>query len=160
MANRNHAQAHLAQLDNALLNCDHVQVFLAQMVDVLDGNNFTPTDDSNPSILITTDQPIAVDMPDITAFSAIPFTPSINNHVTTSIINNDMYFEAYLSSPHEHFPSAFSVLNPIISLILNENSSQILPLAPTLAFSASTFPFNSVLDSGCTHYIIHDKALF
>ena len=92
-ANRTCAQAHLAHLDEAIANRQQVQVFLVCMEDILDGNDFVSTMTlPSPDIVVASDSTPVVDIPDMTAFSAIPFS---STNVFTSPVNDNLFFEAY-----------------------------------------------------------------
>ena len=148
-ANRTHAQAHLAHLDEAIANRQQVQAFLVRMEDILDGNDFVSTM-TLPSldIVVAPDPVPVVDIPDMTAFSVILFS---STDVFTPPMNDNLFFEAYPLSLSKFSSVAFSVFTSNLSSITDD-----LPIV----LSASVFSFNSVLDSGCTHYIIHDHVLF
>ena len=142
-ANRTWGQAHLALLDDAMANRPQVQAFLVQMEDVLSGNN----EDPGPDIVVTPGPASVIDTPNFT-------TSFLTTDVIIPAMNNDLFFEVYSSFLPEllsNSPLAFPVF-PFTPFSMGDD----LPVA----LSATNFPFNSVLDSGCTHYIICDRALF
>ena len=103
-ANRTCAQAHLAHLDKAIANQQQVQAFLVCMEDILDGNDFVSTMTSpSPDIVVAPDPMPAVNIPDMTAFSAILFS---STDVFTPPMNDDLFFEAY--------PLSLSVTNSFL----------------------------------------------
>jgi hypothetical protein len=122
---------------------------LVCMEDILDGNDFVSTMTlPSPDIVVAPDLMPAVIIPDMTAFSAIPFS---STDVFTPPMNDDLFFEAYPLSLSKFSSVAFSVFTSNLSSITDD-----LPIV----LSASMIPFNSVLDSGCTHYIICNHVLF
>lgn len=137
-------------IDNALANHDQAQAFLVQMTDVLDGNG-SVIDHPSPDIVVTPDSASAVDIPDITSFSAIPFS---STNVTVSAMNDDLFFEVYSSSIPKFISNSIFAFSSFSSSLLSLTNS--LPIV----LLASSFPFNSVLDSGCMHHIICNHALF
>ena len=146
-ANRTRAQAHLACLDNAMANRQRVEAFLVQMDDVLSGNDVTSMDDTGPDIVVTPD-PTPIVAPDVA-------TSFLSTDVEIPPMNEDLFFHIYLSLSH----SKSSSTCPLAFSVLSSDLPNLIDPSP-IVLSASTFPFNSVLDSGCTHYIIHDRALF
>lgn len=98
--------------------------------------------------------------PDVvdTSPPVVPFTAlslSTQSSITASpVVNEDLFYEAYLSSTSDFkFPSSFSAMIPLPLNI-------VAPSVFTSDASASPFPFNSVLDSGCTNHIFRDRSLF
>jgi hypothetical protein len=69
-------------------------------------------------------------------------------------MNIDLFFEAYLSSLPK-FPS-----NHAFSFSVSTSTLPSIADALPVILLACAFSFNLVLDSGCTHYIICDRALF
>jgi hypothetical protein len=153
MANRNRAQAHLAKLDDYLSRCDCVQAFLAQVVEVLDGNiNDSPAESISDTVETLPPDPLVDTTTPLPTFAALSMLMS--PVVDIPILNDDFLFDVYLWSDLSPsiVLSAFSSTLPS----LQEPSHKVFPSA----FLTSTFPYNVVLDSGCTHYILCDRANF
>ena len=145
LAKRRGAQAHLAQFDEFLASRDRAQAFLLHLDDILQ-------DDEDPPDVTDSTPTVTVDSPSdtIPTFSALSIPTTTHSIVTpVPVINDDLFFELYMSSRPESF--AYSAVPSFLDL-----GSDL----PPSAFSATPFPFNSLLDSGCTHHIIRDRSLF
>jgi hypothetical protein len=141
LAKRKGAQAHLAQIDEVIASRDRAQAFLLHLDDILQEDDGLPDITSPPPI--TTDP-----LPDpVPTFSALSLTTTDSIVTPVSVINDD-FFELYLPSSLESL--AYSAISP---------SFIDFSMSP-FAFSSTSFPFNSLLDSGCTHHIIRDRSLF
>ena len=69
--------------------------------------------------------------------------------------NDDFYFGYYTQSEHKK-PIAFTSFPPVLaSLDLTCHSEQ-----SPISLAALSFPFNLLLDSGCTNHIFRDRAVF
>lgn len=75
--------------------------------------------------------------------------------VDTKVVSDDFHFGYYTQSKRKS-PIAFTTL-PSDSTFLN--LIHLPELSPT-ALAASSFPFNSLFDSGCTNHIFHDHTAF
>jgi len=147
MAKRTSARAHLAQLDDFLTARDRAHAFLLHLDDVLEG------DDEPPDVVST---PISTTIPSVDSviasaptFSALSISTSEPSVVPDPIVNDHLYYELYRPFVESFACSALpSALEGLCS-----------DVSPSVFFTP-TFPFNSLLDSGCTHYIIRDRALF
>lgn len=134
----------------------HAQAFLAQLDEVMNGNlslegnqSLPPMDNPTPDIL---SEPTFVDTSPVLPFSAM--TISAPASLTTPVINVDLVFEAYdLPAPKLLFISAFSTF-------INAIQELDKPMVFTSTLSDSPFPFNSVLNSGCTNHIFCEWLLF
>ena len=140
--------------DQYLASRNRVQAHLAHLTDVLDSN---PVDDPDPpstsdsSGSPTSDDPIIVVESGIAALSVTQPVASTNHVVVDTFdVNDDLYFEHYTLGDRKA-TFAFSTISTLPNL---ESSSS------PLALISSTFPFNSLLDSGCTNHIFRDKAVF
>ena len=134
--------------DEYMANLGRAQAHLAHLADVLE-SNMVPLDAISSDPLVPPDPDVIIDSTPVSSFSALSLAP-----IDTSVVNDDLIFEAYSQSPHE-FSYAFSALSPV-DLSLSSPCSPIF----SVAFAASAFPYNSVLDSGCTHHIFRDRTLF
>ena len=152
MANRNRAQAHLAKMDDGRVR---VQAFLAHILEVLDGNTVDSPAEAIPdsdTVETPPPEPLVDSTTPLPTFSALSMsTPSV---VDIPTFNEDFLFDVYAWSDL----LSFIVLSAFGSAIpsLQEPSNEVIPSA----FLTSTFPYNAVLDSGCTHYILRDRANF
>jgi hypothetical protein len=142
LAKHRGAQAHLAQFDDFIASHDQAQPFLLHIEDILQG------DKDPPGIVSTT--PVT-SVPVDTTPDPIPTFSALSIPTSDFFVNDNVTFDVYLPSPFK--PSAYSALSPDLIDLCNG----ILPSAFAVP---SEFPFNSILDSGCTHYIIRDRALF
>jgi hypothetical protein len=113
------------------------------------------TIDESPNVVL---QSNPIDSTTAALFSALSSSTTLSMP-STSFVNKDLFFEAYLSFHPEsfEFPLAFSALPPQL-LDVDGNLHGLTVLLSTV--SGSSFPFNSVLYSGCTNYIVHDCSLF
>ena len=129
-----------------------VQAHLAHLADILDGNS-----EDDPGLPPGTSDPVEQNPPfeldvDIPTLAALSITPSTIPTPVDTQINEDFVFEDYFLSPHVRCSYALSTLSSLLDPTL---------LSTPVSFAASTpFPYNSLLDSGCTNHIFHDKSLF
>ena len=114
---------------------------MAQLTDILESNTVckdTPTPDPVvppiPDVILETTTP---------PFSALSIASDLPATPSSTIVNDDLYFEAYLVFLHE-----FALVFPVLTSL--EDASPSLPLA----FQASALPYNSILNSRCTHHIL------
>ena len=142
MAKRKGAQAHLAQIDEVIAGRERAHAFLLHLDTILQEDD-EPPDITSP-IHDTTD-PTTDPVP---SFSALSLTTTDSIVTPISVINDDVFFDLYL--PSQLKSVAYSAISP---------SFLDLSLSP-FAFASTSFPFNSLLDSGCTHHIIRDRSLF
>ena len=150
MANRNKSQAHLAQLNEYLNTRDRIKAFLAQIEEVLDGNAADSPLETISDNIETLPPDLLVDTsPPLPTFSALSL--SMSPVVDTSIFNVELCYLYPLSD----LSVILSAFGPSVPSLQNMTSA-LLPAA----FLSSTFPYNAVLDSGCTHYILQDRAYF
>ena len=142
LAKQKGAQAHLAQFDEFLASHDRAQAFLLHIEDILQG-------DEDPSAVVSTSSvpsPTVEYTPDpVPTFSALSIPTSEFS------VNDDVTFDLYLPSSFK--TTAYSALSPTLVDLCNV-------VSPSAFAVSSEFPFNSLLDSGCTHYIIQDRVLF
>ena len=103
--------------------------------------------DPGPDIVVTPNPTPVVDIPQVA-------TSFLTTDVIIPPMNDDLFFEVYSSS----FPELS--LTPFLAFSVFSSISFSVADSSPIGFAATTFPFNSVLDSGCTHYIICDRALF
>jgi hypothetical protein len=121
---------------------------LAQLDKILDENlSLTTTDNSTPDILL---EPNIVDTP-FPLFSVLSLSAPLSH--TTPVVNEDLIFEAYILFHPESMFAAYSTF-PLSTLDITE------PIVFFSTPSTSVFPYNSVLDSGCTNHIFCDCSLF
>jgi len=137
VADRNRAHAHLALLDN-----------------ILEGDLFLD-DDPAPDIMVPS---IVDDTTSVTPTSPVVLS-AITSDVTQSVVtfsNEDLIFEHYTVPDFENL-AVFSAISIVIDI---DNGLDVAaPLTP-LAFFGSTYPYNSILDSGCTHHLFRDRSVF
>ena len=132
-----------------------VQAHLAHLIDVLDGNSIdepdppSSTPDNSPDIITEPE----VGPPSIAALSLDPAITSPPVVVDTTFVNEDFYFEQYFLGDRE---KSYAMSALPLDMILSDLRS---PSVPT-ALTASPFPFNSLLDSGCTNHIFRDRSVF
>ena len=84
-----------------------------------------------------------------TSITPIPTLP-----VDTYEINEDFLFEGYLLSPQFKNHYAFMTTHTVLPS-LSDHEGDLLSTSMALVTS-SPFPYNSLLDSGCTHHIFWD----
>ena len=132
-----------------------VQAHLAHLIDVLDGNVIDEPDPPPGSLDVSeTDLMVEAEAcpPTITALLFTPAVPSSSVAVDTSFVNDNFCFEGYTLSEHEHKGScAFSTLPNCQDLPGLESCT--IPVTLT----ASTLPFNSLFNSGCTNHIFRES---
>ena len=145
------------QREQYLANRNRAKAFLAQIEEVLDGNVAPSlTEDT----ILDTVENIETPPPDplvdtcnpVPTFSALSISTS---PVVSTPDCNDDFFDLY-SSFEFCSPIVLSAFETTLPSVQELSSPNILPSA----FLTSTFPFNAVLDSGCTHYILRDRANF
>jgi hypothetical protein len=149
MAKRKGAQAHLAQLDDFLAGRDCAQAFLTHLEEILECEDDPPDVLSVPNVAAHHNTDNVTDP--VPTFSALSLGSSDVVVDSTSFVNDHLYFDAYSPSQPELFPAplAFSAFpSALFDLAVPD-----LALGPS-AFVATSLPFNSLLDSGCTHYIL------
>jgi hypothetical protein len=135
--------------DEYLASLNRAQAHLAHLTDILDGNlNFEDNVQTHPVVTPDPDVILEPTPPSLPSFSALSVASDLPAVTSSTIVNDDLYFEAY--SVFDPLEFALPVLTSL------ENISTLSPHA----FSASVLPYNSILDSGCTHHIIRDRALF
>ena len=134
--------------DEYLANLGRAQAHLAQIMDILEGN--LVFEETLPSDTVVPPEPDVLIEPTATPpFSALSLAPVLPTTTSSTSVNEDFFFEAY-SVFHPQLSFAFPAVDNL------DLPASVLPSA----FTASTLPFNSLLDSGCTHHIFHDRALF
>ena len=128
-----------------------VQAHLAHLIDVLEGN---PEDDPDPppsTLEIVESSPTFEHDIDIPSLAVLSLAPSITSTpVDTTQINEDFVFEDYFL--HDKASYALSTLS---SLLDPDQLS-----TPVSLIASTPFPYNSILDSGCTNHLFHDWSLF
>ena len=135
--------------DEYLANLGRAQAHLAQLTDILESN--LVFEETLPSDTVVPPEPDVLIEPTSTPpFSALSLAPVLPTTTSSTSVNEDFYFEAY-SVFHPQLSFAFPAVDNSVEL-----PTSVLPSA----FAASALPFNSLLDSGCTHHIFRDRALF
>ena len=128
-------------------NLNRAQAHLAQLTEIIEGNMVDSDGVSQPLPL---EPDIIVDPLPAPAFSALSLIPITSSESVDAVVNDDMFFELYFGSSSKSLLalSAIPSVDPLFESL------------PSVAFSAASFPYNSVLDSGCTHHIFRDRSLF
>ena len=124
---------------------------MAHLTDILDSNrdiDFEAVVPTDPVVTPDPDVILEPTPPSLPPFSVLSVASHLPPVTSSTIVNDDLFFEAY--SVFNPLEFAFPVLTSL------EDTSPSLPHA----FIASALPYNSLLDSGCTHHIIRDCALF
>ena len=134
--------------DEYLSNLNRVHAHLAQLTEIIEGN-MDDLDTTLPDVQVSDTPDIIVDT--TPAFSALTITPVTSTTPVDAIVNEDILFDMYSSSLLE-FPYSFSAVSASLDLSFTS--------AFPIAFTVADFPYNSVLDSGCTHHIFRDRSLF
>ena len=135
--------------DEYLASVGRAQAHLAQLMEVIECNEVA-ADTVPPDIPVQPDPDVIVESAPTPAFSALSLTPTV---VSDAVVNEDLYFEAYSCLSLE-FAGVFSAISTV-DLSLGSHPSLVLPVA-----LSAGFPYNSVLDSGCTHHIFRERDIF
>ena len=141
--------------DQYLASRVRVQAHLAQLIDVIDGNFMDDPDPPHtPSLLDTTEPDIIVEseipLPSVAALSLTPAIAPAPVSDIVDTVNDDLLFEYYVLGESKNF--AFSALQDFSALLDLQS--------PSVAFTASVFPFNALFDSGCTNHIFRERHVF
>ena len=145
--------------DQYLASRTRIQAHLAHITEILDADSMEevypshiPLDSCEPDIIVEPE----ITPPPIAALSITPTVVSPSIVVDTEVDNEDFFYAYYIQGEHKSRPIAFTTLprcSPTPDLGYHSASSPI-------AFAASSFPFNSILDSGCTNHIFRDRNVF